>query len=173
MFKTPDQAAFSELFSRLDKKRWKKSTVARAINVTRSTVTMILQGKRSPRDATLENLRTLVERESGDKRDPERDPHLEAGRHERLHEIIDRIQNDPAKYEAAATVLEIVGGVNSKVASAAEGSQAGASAAARNLAPTSPRSRKAGEPNADKPERERGAREHSKDKPATPGQAQA
>lgn len=102
-FKSREQIEFGDLFRELG---WKPVDVARALHVSRSAITMILQGIRNPRSATLEGIRVLVETQRKAK---ERGEKIETkfGEGERLTDQLDYLrEHSPARYEAAKITVD-------------------------------------------------------------------
>lgn len=102
-FKTRAQVEFGDLFRELG---WKPADVARALHVSRSAVTMILQGERNPRMATLEGLKTLVGTHRTAKERGEAIEHKFNDK-ERMQDQLQFLrEKSPARYEAAKMTVD-------------------------------------------------------------------
>jgi transcriptional regulator with XRE-family HTH domain len=64
-FKTPEQVEFCELFAQLEAIEISASDVARELKISPAAISLILKGKRSPREMTLVAMRRFVQSQTG------------------------------------------------------------------------------------------------------------
>lgn len=102
LYKTAAQVEFAELFERL---KWKKAHVAYALHIKPPAITMILNGDRSPREATLAGMRELVNNQSTARANVEKSEKEGMNRDSLIHKL-DRLREcDPPGYQSAAAVI--------------------------------------------------------------------